>query len=366
MAPMDDQRNSSSPEMGFAGYGAYNVNRQEFPSGISLPFPPQFAAHEPRCLTPAVPIFAGRFTSIRRSSQSSVDDPRPFLRPRDQPSQNDYEMTYQQEEFPEEESPEPSLEQGIPTDPMENTSEFVKMLFKFVSSFTFDIFAFNPRASALEDPIFQSVMCWSLLGDCFMIKVCPLFCVVMTIRKLYMSLKDVEKFTKTLLPRLYNHSNFAGFVRQLKKYDFHKVDKAEDNDGYQVCHRRLDVVLDLPTPFRIGVSGIRTFMPTNLKISKMSSASPPFIKEVAMPKHRRGPFRRLIITPAIRLPHLFVRLSHPIPLQAHICKALILIPVPTTTAVFTNTKWVLAPDRLHERNCTPKSKVLSKKLKIPR
>jgi hypothetical protein len=188
----------------------------------------------------------------------------------------------------------------------------------------------------------------------------------MTIRKLYISLKDVEEFTKTLLPRLYNHSNFAGFVRQLKKYDFHKVDKAEDNDGYQVCHRRLDVILDLPTPFRIGVSGIRTSMPTNLKISKMSSPSPPFIKEVAMPKHRRGPFRRLIITPAIRLPRLFVRLSHPIPLRAHICKALILIPASTITVVFTDTKWAFAPGRLHERNCTPKSKALSKKLKIPR
>jgi hypothetical protein len=173
MAPTDDQRNSSSPEIGFAGYGAYNVNRQEFPSDTPLPFSPQFPAHEPRCLTPAVPIFERGFTSIRRSWQSSVNDPRPFLRPHNQPSQNNYEMTYQQEEFPE--SPEPSLKQGIPTDPMDNASEFVKILFKFVSSFTFDIFTFNPRASALEDRIFQSVICWGLLGDCFMIKVCTLF-----------------------------------------------------------------------------------------------------------------------------------------------------------------------------------------------
>lgn len=189
-----------------------------------------------------------------------------------------------------------------------------------------------------------------------------LFCFVLTIRKLYICSKDVEEFTKTLLPRLYNHSNFAGFVRQLDKYDFHKVYKAEDNDRYQVCPRRLDVVLDLPTLFRIGVSHIRTSTPTNQKISKMSSA---FINGVAMPEHRRGPFRRQIITPAIliRLPRLFVRLSHRIPLRAHICKALILVPAPTTVAVFADTNWA---DPLHERNCTPKSKVLSKKSRIPR
>lgn len=172
MAPTDDQRNSSSPELGFTGYGAYN--RQESSSNTPLPFPPQFAAHESRCLTPAVPIFSRRFTSIRRSSQSSADDPGPFLRPQDRPSQSNYEMTYQQEEFSRV-SPEPLLEQGIPTDPMENASEFVKMLFKFVSLLTFDIFVFNPSASALGDPIFQSVICWSLLGDCFMIKVCTVF-----------------------------------------------------------------------------------------------------------------------------------------------------------------------------------------------
>lgn len=56
----------------------------------------------------------------------------------------------------------------------------------------------------LEDTTFNNVVSWGPHGDCFVVK-------------------DMNEFTKTILPRMFKHSNFASFVRQLNKYDFHKV-----------------------------------------------------------------------------------------------------------------------------------------------
>lgn len=61
---------------------------------------------------------------------------------------------------------------------------------------------FPPRM--LEDTSFADVVSWGPQGDCFVVK-------------------DMNEFTKSILPRMFKHSNFASFVRQLNKYDFHKV-----------------------------------------------------------------------------------------------------------------------------------------------
>ncbi|KAI9065063.1 hypothetical protein FKP32DRAFT_1602611 [Trametes sanguinea] len=80
-----------------------------------------------------------------------------------------------------------------PEDSMPSTSDFVKKLYKM-----------------LEDTSFSDVVSWGPHGDCFVVK-------------------DMNEFTKSILPRMFKHSNFASFVRQLNKYDFHKVKNTDDN-----------------------------------------------------------------------------------------------------------------------------------------
>ncbi|KAL1761223.1 HSF-type DNA-binding-domain-containing protein [Schizophyllum commune] len=82
---------------------------------------------------------------------------------------------------------------GPADDGMPSTSDFVKKLYKM-----------------LEDQSFQHVVSWGPHGDCFVVK-------------------DMNEFTKSILPRMFKHSNFASFVRQLNKYDFHKVKNTDDN-----------------------------------------------------------------------------------------------------------------------------------------
>ena len=64
----------------------------------------------------------------------------------------------------------------------------------------------------LEDTTFADVVSWGPGGDCFVVK-------------------DMNEFTKSILPRMFKHSNFASFVRQLNKYDFHKVRHNNEESG---------------------------------------------------------------------------------------------------------------------------------------
>ena len=64
----------------------------------------------------------------------------------------------------------------------------------------------------LEDPSYSSVVRWGDDGDSFVVL-------------------ENEKFTKSILPKHFKHSNFASFVRQLNKYDFHKVRQNNEEGG---------------------------------------------------------------------------------------------------------------------------------------
>ncbi|TIB76760.1 response regulator [Wallemia mellicola] len=63
----------------------------------------------------------------------------------------------------------------------------------------------------LEDSQYNSVVSWSPSGETFVVK-------------------EMNDFTKLILPRHFKHSNFASFVRQLNKYDFHKVKREEGEE----------------------------------------------------------------------------------------------------------------------------------------
>ncbi|KAJ7745883.1 HSF-type DNA-binding-domain-containing protein [Mycena maculata] len=81
-----------------------------------------------------------------------------------------------------------------------STTDFVRKLYKM-----------------LENPNYRNAVSWGLQGDCFVVE-------------------DANEFAKSILPRVFKHSNFSSFVRQLNKYDFHKV-KTDDVEeiGEQSC-----------------------------------------------------------------------------------------------------------------------------------
>ncbi|THV44028.1 hypothetical protein BGAL_0758g00020 [Botrytis galanthina] len=67
------------------------------------------------------------------------------------------------------------------------------------------------NSSDFVNPTYESIVRWGEAGESFVVL-------------------ENEKFTKQILPKHFKHSNFASFVRQLNKYDFHKVrQNNEDN-----------------------------------------------------------------------------------------------------------------------------------------
>ncbi|KAI5982082.1 HSF-type DNA-binding-domain-containing protein, partial [Pisolithus orientalis] len=103
------------------------------------------------------------------------------------------------------------------------TSDFVKKLYKI-----------------LEDQSFPHIVSCGPNGGCFVVK-------------------DMNEFTKSILPRMFKHSNFASFVRQLNKYDFHKVKNADDTqcEALENMKRKaLAARVSAPSGFAIGPSAL--------------------------------------------------------------------------------------------------------------
>ncbi|KAM6500043.1 HSF-type DNA-binding domain containing protein [Amanita muscaria] len=144
-------------------------------------------------------------------------------------------------------------------DQMPSTSDFVKKLYKM-----------------LEDAAFHHVVSWGPQGDCFVVK-------------------DMNEFTKSILPRMFKHSNFASFVRQLNKYDFHKVKNTDDNQFGE--HSWTFRHPDFHANRKDALENIKRKVPTSRKSHPSASSSSTTTRPLSPSPHYSSPHHHLHSSP---------------------------------------------------------------------
>ncbi|PSR72589.1 hypothetical protein PHLCEN_2v11582 [Hermanssonia centrifuga] len=180
-----------SPEEGSTPQQAHHISRSSFQLGssdiVDQPSNSRAVAQYP---TPPTPTYS--YPSLSNAANPSLSAAKWPVQP---PDSSDYQnsppvrRSNSEDELSDREA---SHLQVNLTETPSSASDFVKKLYRM-----------------LDDPALSRIVSWGPQGDCFVVK-------------------DVNDFTVVILPRVFKHSNFASFVRQLNKYDFHKVKDVED------------------------------------------------------------------------------------------------------------------------------------------